>query len=83
MRSRITRELKQQLGQALWWIGTLELLACALIIAGVFVYFGNAGKFLPFVGAIVVFSAIMWTLAWLLGGAVWVPWRRRKRPAPL
>lgn len=73
--------MKKQIGNALWWVGTLDLVLAVLVIAAISVYFGNAGKFLPFIGAMVVFSALMWALAGWLGGAVWVPWRRRRHGA--
>jgi hypothetical protein len=69
--------MKKQIGNMLWWIGTLDLVLGALVIISIALIFGNAGKFLPFVGAMLVFSVVMWVVAWLLGGAVWVPWRRQ------
>ena len=73
--------VKKEIGNALWWIGTLDLVFGLLVLLAVFIFAGSAGKFLGFLAAMLLFSALMWALSAWLGGAVWLPWKGKNRAA--
>ena len=67
--------MKREIGNALWWIGTIDLVAAVLIIGALM---GSLKGAFSFLGVNAGIAAVLWTAAYLLGGAVWFPATGRK-----